>query len=113
MPTAEAMPLHDLVEERRLRIMTKRVQRGGADGIQFRLVADQQFGLDRFFGFEVVVQAARQDAARVGDVLERRAGKSGRREERGRGLQDFEAARTLGGGPCAHRFTLARAGPQA
>ena len=62
------------------------------DGVEVVVIALDELDDDRFLRVEVVVEASRQDAARVGDLLQRRS-QARRREEGGRGVEDLRSAR--------------------
>src|SRR5207237_8673826 len=62
--------------------------------VEIVLVAADELDDDRFFGFEVVVEAPGQDACCVCDLFEGRP-QSGGRKERSRGLEDLLSARSV------------------
>jgi hypothetical protein len=66
-----------------------------SDAIQIGVVTPDQLDQDGFFGFEVVIQASRQDPGGVGDFLERGAQARGG-DQRSRRFEDFAAASAVG-----------------
>ena len=69
-------------------------QRELADAVQVCVIAPDQLDEDGFLGVEVVVEAAREDARGVGDLLQRST-KSGRRDDGVRRLEDLRAPRRI------------------
>ena len=67
----------------------ERLERLAREVVEVGLVALDQLDDDRFLRVEVVVEAPRQDAAGVGDLLQRRA-QALRREQRRRGVEDLQ-----------------------
>ncbi len=64
------------------------------DSVQIFVVAAQQLDEDRFFGVEMVIEAAGKNACGVSDFLQRRPQPRGR-DDRRRGLQDLGATRAV------------------
>jgi hypothetical protein len=54
------------------------------DAVQVGVIPPEQLDEDRFLGLEMVIQAARQNSGRVGDLLERSTQARGRDQRRGR-----------------------------
>ena len=67
-----------------------------SDAIEIGVIAPDQLDQDGFLGLEVVIEAARQDAGGVGDLLEGGAQAGGRDQGRGR-VEDLGAARSVAG----------------
>ena len=65
-----------------------------ADAVQVGVIAPDQLDEDGFLGVEVVVEAAREDARSVGDLLQRGT-KTGRRDDGVRRLEDLGAPRGI------------------
>ncbi len=65
-----------------------------ADAVQVCVIAPDQLDEDRFFGVEVVVEAAREDARRIGDLLQR-GPKAGRGDDGVRRLENLGAPRRI------------------
>ncbi len=64
------------------------------DAVEVLVIPLEQFHQDRFLGFEMVVQAARQNAGRIRDLLQRRT-EARRGDQRGSGLEDLGPARAI------------------
>jgi hypothetical protein len=83
---------HDL---RRVRLGPLQVvERALGDVVQIGPVALDELDDDCFLGLEVVIQAAGQDAASVGDLLEGRPQPGGGEQPRGR-LENLRSPRTV------------------
>ncbi len=65
-----------------------------ADAVQVCVIAPDQLDEDGFLGVKVVVEAAREDARSVGDLLQRST-KTGRRDDGVRRLEDLRAPRRI------------------
>ena len=64
------------------------------DAIQIGVIAPDQLDQDGFFGFEVVIQASREDPGGVGDLLEGGAQSRGG-DQRGRRFEDLGSASAI------------------
>ena len=65
-----------------------------ADTVQVCVIAPDQLDEDGFLGVEVVIEAAREDARGVGDLLQRGT-KTARRDDGVRRLEDLRAPRHI------------------
>ena len=68
-----------------------------ADAVQVSVIAPDQLDEDGFLGVKVVVEAAREDACSVGDLLQR-CTKTGRRDDGVRRLEDLRSPRGIDAG---------------
>ncbi len=82
--------IHDPVERGQRCGIVQAALRVLGDAIQIVVIAPEQLDEDRFLGFEMVVEAAGENACGVGDLLQRGA-QTRRRDQQGSGLQDLGA----------------------
>ena len=76
------------------------------DAIQIGVISPDQLDQDRLFGFEVVIQASRENSCGVGNLLEGRAQTRGS-DQRGRRLQDLGSPSPIGGPGLGRQFICA------
>ena len=74
--------------------LVETLQRQLADAVQVCVIAPDQLDEDGFLGFEVVVEAAREDARSIGDLLQRST-KTRRGDDGVRRLEDLGAPRRI------------------